>query len=239
MKVRLGDVQLNEEFDVFVTKRPLPEFRASGTTIYGRNGEDFENATIGTRTVELTLVAHDNTKIGLQDAARRLTDIIAGHNEPVNLRIADEKDPDGNQLYRRVVPIGTPEYTPYVHAGMFVVKFKQFSPFLYGKQRTEVLTANQWKGFDTGGSYFAWPEITAYPSSSSYTIEKSGGEWLTYKAPMAGKKLIIDTHDQVAKCSPSASGDGLQIGSRFFSIEGAVLLKANAKTEITWRERWL
>lgn len=240
MKIKYNGVNLNDEFECFVVDRPLPEFRATGTTIYGVDGESFESATYGTREITIAVYAIDKTQRGLQRAARRLMEIIATHEEK-KLVIGDERDFDGNQLFRKVVPIGAPEFTPYVHAGRFLLRFKQFDPFLHGRERVEqLMRMNQWQSFSAGGNVEAWPVIKARPIGNTFTIEKYGGEHITFNGNIAGKMLTISTKKQTVKVEPAmTSGDGLQIGSRFFSIEDGVALRANCTVVVSWDERWL
>lgn len=239
MKIKYDGVDLNEQFECFVVDRPLPEFRATGSPVNGVDGEIFENATYGTRQITIAVYAIDKTQRGLQRAARTLMGIIKTHEER-KLVIGDERDFDGNQLYRKVVPIGAPEFTPYVHAGRFVIRFKQFDPFLQGKDRVERLRSNQMLAINTGGNVEAWPIITATPTSNTFTLQKLGGEHITFKGGIAGKKLTINMRRQIVKVEPDiTTGEGLQLGSRFFSIDGAVGITANCPAEIAWTERWL
>lgn len=240
MKIEYDGVRLDEEFDVFVTDRPLPEYKASGTNIYGVDGEDFGNLTVGTRKVELTFVLHDKRKRGLQRDARRLAEILGTRGEH-KLKIGDERDKDGNQLRRIVTPIGTPELREYRNDLIQVVKFKQFDPFLYGIGQVKKLSHNMWRSFETGGNVEAWPIIKAKPVSNTFTIEKFGGEHITFKGDITGKKLIINTQRQIVKVEPDiTTGEGLQLGSRFFSIEGGVTMRTNAmEAYVSWDERWL
>lgn len=240
MKIKYDGVNLNDEFECFVVDRPLPEFRASGTAIYGMDGESFESATYGTREITLAVYAIDKTQRGLQRAARRLMEIVATHEEK-KLVIGDERDFDNNQLYRKVVPISAPEFTPYVHAGRFILRFKQFDPFLHGKERVERLRTNQLWAFNTGGNVEAWPVVTATPTSNTFTLHRLGGETITFKGSIAGRKLVVNMKKQSIRVDGSGviDGDGIQVGSRFFSIDGTVGITSNCPAEISWTERWL
>ncbi len=240
MKIKYDGVDLNEQFECFVVDRPLPEFRASGSTVNGVDGDIFESATYGTREIVLALYAIDKTQRGLQRAARKVMELVGTHEEK-KLVVGDERDYDGNQLYRKAVPIGVPEFTPYVHAGRFVIRFKQFDPFLYGKERAEqLMSLNQWHPFNTGGNVEAYPVIIAKPISNVLTVEKFGGEHITFKGDIAGKTVTINTKKQTVKVEPEiTTGEGLQLGSRFFSIKDGVAIRANCTAVVSWDERWL
>ena len=240
MKVRYGGVNLDEQFECIVTKRPLPEFRASSSNVYGVDGEVFEGVNYGTREITIAVYALDKKRRGIQRAARDLMSILATHEEK-KLVIGDERDFDGNQLYRKAVPSGTFDFEQFIHAGKWEVTFKQFDPFLYGRERVEqLMRLNQWQSFSAGGNVEAWPVIKAKPIGNTFTIEKYGGEHITFNGNIAGKTLIINTKRQVVKVEPEiTTGEGLQLGSRFFSIEGGVALRANCTVVVSWDERWL
>lgn len=244
MKIKYNGVNLNDEFECFVVDRPLPEFRATGTTIYGVDGESFESATYGTREITIAVYAIDKTQRGLQRAARRLMEIVATHEEK-KLVIGDERDFNGYQLYRKVVPIGVPEFTPYVHAGRFLLRFKQFDPFLYGNERVKRLEGNNIPlNFDAGGNVEAWPIIKVTPPRTVNTLElyKVGsGERITFNGAIGGRDLVINTKKQTVKVDGSGvtEGNGLMVGSRFFSISGKTSIISNSPGKISWDERWL
>lgn len=239
MKIKYGGVNLDEQFECIVTKRPLPEFRATGSTIYGVDGEDFEGVTYGTREITIAVYVLDKKRKGIQRAARDLMEILATREEK-KLYIGDEFDFDGNKLYRKAVPVGTFDFEQFIHAGKWEITFKQFDPFLHGKERVERLRSNQLWAFNTGGNVEAWPVVTATPTSNTFTLQKLGGEHITFKGAIAGKKLTVNMKKQTIKVEPEiTSGEGLQIGSRFFSIEGAEGVTSNCPAEISWTERWL
>lgn len=241
MKVRYGGVNLDEQFECIVTKRPLPEFRASSSNVYGVDGEVFEGVNYGTREITIAVYTLDKKRRGIQRAARDLMSILATHEEK-KLFIGDEIDKDGNELYRLAVPSGTFDFEQFIHAGKWEITFKQFDPYLYGKDRVERLRANQMLAINSGGgeNVEAWPVITATPTSNTFTLQKLGGEHITFKGAIAGKKLTVNMRRQIVKVEPDiTTGEGLQLGSRFFSIEGAVGITANCPAEIAWTERWL
>lgn len=256
--VSYDGVRLNDTFYVLDIKRPLPEFKPVTTVVNGADGEEFDGLTIGPRECSMTLVVKTRTARGIQDAAREVMRMLA-KREPARLRFSDELDPDGTGLYRLAVPYGSFDVSEFMHAAKWEVKFKSPNPYLYGKSRSVVLNKNREQTIKVGGNAESWPKVTSNPTASSYTITVVGGEHVTYKAAFGGRKLTIDMHRQTAKVSGSASGtigvvqdfaaavsaalggdnSGLQTGSRFFSISGTVKLKASAKSEVTWRERWL
>ncbi len=240
MKVRYGGMNLDEQFECIVTKRPLPEFRASSSKVYGVDGEVFEGVNYGTREITIAVYALDKKRRGIQRAARDLMGILATHEEK-KLFIGDERDKDGNELYRLAVPSGTFDFEQFIHAGKWEITFKQFDPFLYGMGQVKKLSHNMWRSFETGGNVEAWPIIKAKPVSNTFTIEKFGGEHITFKGDITGKKLIINTQRQIVKVEPDiTTGEGLQLGSRFFSIEGGVTMRTNAmEAYVSWDERWL
>ena len=240
MKIRYGGVNLHDKFECTVVKRPLPEFRATGSAISGVDGEIFESVNYGTREVVISVYAIDRTRRGIQYAARDLMSILNTHEEKY-LCLGDERDEDKNLLYRKAVPSGTFDFQQFIHAGSWEIKFKQFDPFLYGKERVEqLMTLNQWHSFSAGGNVEAFPIIKAKPIGNTFTIEKYGGEHITFKGDISGKMLTINMFKQTVKVDPTiTTGDGLQIGSRFFSIDGGVALRANCTTVVTWYERWL
>ncbi len=251
MKVRFNGVRLDEGFDVLVTSRPLPDFKASTTSIDGVHGEQFDSLALGTRECEVQLIAPDKGRDRLQFEARRLGKVLMV-DEPKWLVFGDERDKEGNQLHRKAVPTGVPSWEEFMEAGRLTVRFLQPDPFLYGKDRTAIINPNEKVKVRVGGNAPAWPVFrTEMTAPATYVLQNMGeGMHLKYRpvreclvrVNMRSHKVFEDELEAWsvhAGTTPNYTGEGLALGSRFWSVEGRVNLKANCVTKMTWTERWL
>ncbi len=237
MKISYNGVNLSRDFECFVTSRPMPEFIADTSTVPGLDGEEFGSLTIGTRECEIQVIALDRASSEeIQQAARTLMAALAVR-EPSKLVLGDEKDRDGNQLHRLAVPIGSFDMEEFVRAGRWTLRFKQFDPYLHGKSRSMQFSGST--VIETGGNAESWPVIESTPTGSSYTIS-GNGKHVTYAAPFNGStRITMFTKAQTCRLSSDIGGEGIQVGSRFFPLQGTMTLSASSPTTISWDERWL
>lgn len=231
--VSFNGVTLSDVGVVGELLRPLPEFRPSATTISGRDGDVFDGITVGPRECGFTLTALDRSTSGLQAFARSLMYVLAV-SEPAALTFTDELDSDGNQLTRYAVPTGAFDFESFVRAGRWPLRFVQHDPYLYGKERSDILPANSYKEVNFGGNAPVYPIATATPSSGTYTINNTARH-VTLKGSY-GTQLTLDFAAQTIDTDGSCS---LQTGSRFFPCRGTMQMRATAQTTLEWAERWL
>ena len=238
--VKFNGTNLSKLFIIGNQSRPLPEFRDASSTVDGRDGDIFESLTVGPREVSFELVCKGKSPKEIQDAARTLMDLFTVR-KPRPLTFSDEVDDDGNQLVRYAVPTGSFDSQEFIRAGRWRCRFRQHDPFLYGRERSVVVKAGQAKKVDAGGNTPAWPTASAVVASGTeYRLGLAGGKYVKYAAAFSGQEMNIDMSAQTAKPKPAISGaDGLQKGSRFFSIDGTVTFEASHTTTVSWRERWL
>lgn len=244
MSVIFNGTNLESFFIVSDVARPLPEFRAASTRIDGADGESFDLMTLGPRECSFDLYAVDKSAQALQDAARLLTSIFMVR-EPKPLQFSDEKDPNGNQLRRYVVPVGSFDSEAFIRAGVWRCRFRSFDPFLYGISRSATLTAGTATQIDFG-TYVsgrmlapALVRATSTPSGSMYTIESGSGH-IRYDAPFDGNTLVLDFEAQTATLSPAlANASGLAFGSTFFPLTGTATVTASDDTALAWTDRWV
>lgn len=240
-KVSFDGVVLNDKFLVGNIKRPMPEFRSTSTTVEGRDGDEFDSITVGTRRCSFTVVAARKTEKALQDAARTLAAILSVR-KPVKLTFSDERDKDGNQLVRYAVPDGAFDADSFKSLGKWDCEFVMHDPYLYGKSRSVVLKANQAQKIQAGGgdNIGMFPVAVSNPRGTTYTLGIKDGQGVTIKAPFAGEELRVDFARERITINPAiANAEGIQTRSRFFSLSGTMNLISNNQTTLTWTERWL
>lgn len=240
--------KLNDYFRVAGIDRPMPEFELSTTEAFGVDGELFDDLSLRRRELSLSLMVRNVTKREMQDKARELMGILKV-SKPTNLRISDEKDPDGTQLVRYAVPVGAIQVEELPNAARWTVNFEQPDPFLYGKSRSMVLKANQyWRG-DAGGGMPAWWTLTVdKPRGAEYYYfhgESTGGAVegetiISFYAPFNGTgKLTANCKAHTVKMSPALAGaSGLTTQTRFAPLCGKLYMLSNMKATVSWRETW-
>jgi len=239
VKVIFNGTCLNDYFLVSDISRPLPEFREKSSEVGGMDGEAFESIVVGTRECSFKVSSCDKGKSAQQSDARRLMSILSVR-KPALLTFSDELDKDGVQLKRYAVPTGKFDAEEYALAGRWTCSFKMHDPFLYGKNRSIVLSSNAHKSVNAGGNAPSWATATSCPSGNSYSIVRTGYGFVGFSAPFSGQNVTVDFEAQKVSVSPSvANASGLQTGSRFFPLEGSMDLVASAQTTLSWTERWL
>ncbi len=231
--VRYGGVLLNRFGTIGELSRPLPEFRPTATTVSGRNGDVFDGTTVGTRECSFTLTVTQTDTRQLQTLARTLASMLST-STPKRLTFSDELDSGNNQLVRWAVPVGAFDFDAFLRAGKWTLRFVQYDPYLYGKDRSAVIPAHSTQSINFGGNAPVYPTATATPQSGTYTLS-SGGRNVTLQGEF-GSGITLNFGEQIVYTSGACS---LHTNSRFFSCQGTMPITATAQTTITWAERWL
>jgi predicted phage tail component-like protein len=240
MKVTYNDYDFSKKFVTTVLSRPLPELRPASTVVDGADGESFDNLTVGKREVSIRLVATNRNPRQLQLLTRELMGALGVHAQH-RLRIDDERDESGYQLYRRAY-VKSADYREFVRSGVFDVTFEQVDPFLYGKESAVKLSPNTTETVKVGGNAPAYPTAVAKGvTGDHYTFRiMPDGDFVRVRATaLGGTNITVDCEAQRFTSSKTDVKAGLAVGSRFFAIEGTVRLAATHKTVVTWTERWL
>ena len=240
MRMKFGSYVLSDDFNCLCVSRPLPEFRPTATQVDGADGSVFDEMTLGTRGFTIRLVSRaGQTRKERHEAVTKLARALLVR-EPTRFIFTDENDPSGNQLYRMAVPTGAVDVEEFVRNGTWTVEFVQHNPYLYGKENTLVLKANQSAKVKVGGNANAYPLLTAKPTGDTYWLKDNNGNWLKFGGPFKNSTLHGNFAKLTLKLDPSVSGaKGLLAGSVFFDFEGTMHVKASHKTTLTWRERWI
>jgi predicted phage tail component-like protein len=229
--VTYNGVNLSNLFSISDVSRPLPNFKSTATAIAGRDGEVFDSLSIGTRECSFSVTALDKSPEGLQNAARQLSKALFTR-EPAKLVFSDELD-GKTQLYRLAVPNGAFNADEFIRDGKWDCRFLQHDPFLHGKN-----IAVQFSGTATisvGGNVETYPVATAN-ASGTYQISYKGQH---VRFDGAGGRIIVDFRKQKVS-SGGATGDGLQVGSRFFALQpGQAKISATHSTQLEYTELWL
>lgn len=242
-RVKYNGTVLNDIFKIADIRRSSPEFSIESMQVDGADGEVFEALTVAPHEVVMTAMAVGNTSAALQRKIRKLMDVL-NVKRPRKLVIADEKDDDGNQLYRLAVPSGTFDIEQVMRAGRLELTFRQLDPYLYGKERSVVLTAGVTKKIRTGGNAPTWPVAVAKFGSAAqmYQIRDmaANGDYVTFRGSFTSSTtLTLDAKRQKVTQSGGSYGTGIVPGSRFFALDGEMSIAATAKTTLSWTERWL
>lgn len=241
LKMRYNGYDFHDKFITVCESRPMPEFRDTSTVVSGADGEFFDDQTIGVREFEITLVARVKRQEQLRKLASELMNVLAV-KKPSVFMFGDEVDIRGTHLKRLAVPTGTPDVEEFIRAGKWTIRFKQHDPYLYGTPRTWVIRDTE--RIIVGGNAPALPVVTVIPggNSNAYGIS-SGGEGIVYEANFTSASVLtLDWESLTAKVSPAVTGNGLRVGSRFFTFDGTmeIAVAGAAKlTTIKWYERWL
>ena len=241
MKMTFDGYSLNNRFVPLLVSRPSPELVSSATAIEGRDGEEFDAARFGKREFTIKLVAKEKSQKALQQAARELMGKLMS-KEPRRFTFDDEKAVNGStetQLYRMAIVDGTIDPQEFYRDGAWTVRFVQHDPYLYGKKRSISVNANTSVAFDVGGNAEALPVVKSSKSGGNYRFGYTvGGKSYSIVFNGVGNGVTVNFARQKVTSS-GAGGDGLQVGSRFVPFSGDVSVQPNARSEITWTERWL
>ena len=222
---------LSDLFVIANINRPLPEFKSSSTEIAGRDGEEFDTLTVGKRECTFTVYAKNKTRNQIQQAARELSRILLVR-KPTALTFSDEVD-GKTQLVRYAVPDGAFSADEFIRAGKWNCRFLQHDPFLHGKNISVQISGTS--TLSIGGNVEIYPVATAN-ATGTYQISY-GGQYVRFNG--AGGRIIVDFKRQKVS-SGGATGNGLQIGSRFFALQpGQSQITVSHPTQLDYTELWL
>ena len=216
-----------------VNRSIAPARRMGRTEVPGMDGE---LVTLdGLEAVELTVKCH-LTPRGLHDVSvvrRLLAKMLQGGEQA--LRLPDEPGRYVIAYYEGGAELSRLSRRPGVD-----LAFLCADPVAYGQGRTDTLTTTA-KTVDSGGTYKAWPVVTAKPASGSYWMltNVTTGDFVRVDAAFTGSQtVVLDMAKQ--RCKVNGTDHQVNISSDYFPLDGEQSLKVSSGTAtLEWSERWL
>ena len=220
-------------FPSSVNRSIAPARRLGRTEVPGMDGE---LVTLdGLEAVELTVRCH-LTPRGLDDVSvvrRLLAKMLQGGERA--LRLPDEPGRYVMACYEGGAELSRLSRRPGVD-----LAFLCADPVAYGQGRSASLTAAA-KLVDSGGTYKAWPTVTAKPPRGSYwtLTNATTGEFVRVDAAFTGSQtVVLDMARQ--RCTVNGADHAVSISSDYFALDGEQRLMVSSGTAtMEWEERWL